>query len=175
MASQLYPPPSASIQASLRDIVPEPPWKLGQARWDFREPLIMGVLNATPDSFSDGGAYLSPERAVSHAKTLWAEGAHLIDLGGASSHPLAAPVAAEDELARIAPVLERLLDEVPLPVSVDTVAEHFQRAGYYTIGITANPNTNGTFHFDQGYTFYQGTNQRWHQKRSPAQPANDPI
>ncbi|MCH8075424.1 MAG: dihydropteroate synthase [SAR324 cluster bacterium] len=101
-------------------ITPEVPWQVGAGRWDFSRPLIMGVLNVTPDSFSDGGAYLEPERALSRAKTLWAEGAHLIDLGGASSHPLAAPVAAEEELARIAPVLERLMAEVPLPVSVDT-------------------------------------------------------
>lgn len=101
-------------------IMPEAPWQVGPGRWDFSRPLIMGVLNVTPDSFSDGGAYLAPERAVAHAKTLWREGANLIDLGGASSHPQAVPVAAEDEWERIAPVLERVLAEVPLPVSVDT-------------------------------------------------------
>ena len=62
-----------------------------------------------------------------------------------------------------------------LPVSVDTVAEHFQRAGYYTIGITANPNTNETFHFDQGYTFYQGTSQRWHEGYEEAKLSADDV
>ena len=123
--------------ATTAAITPEVPWRVGPGRWDFSRPLIMGVLSATPHSFSDGGDYLAPERAVSHAKTLWAEGAHLIDLGGASSHPRAAPVAAEEELARIAPVLERLLAEVPLPISVDTqnprVAEAALRMGAHLI------------------------------------------
>lgn len=127
MATPTPPPP----------IVPEPPWQVGPARWDFRRPLIMGVLNATPDSFSDGGEYLELEAALARGRQLAAEGADLIDLGGASSHPLAKPVSAQEELDRIATVLERLLKELPVPLSIDTqkpeVAAHCLRAGAHLI------------------------------------------
>ena len=77
----------------------------------------MGVINVTPDSFSDGGRFLDPDAAVAHARRLAAEGADLIDLGGESTRPGAAPVSEEEELRRILPVLEKLAD---LCVSVDT-------------------------------------------------------
>lgn len=101
-------------------IEPGTPWSVGVARWDFSRPLVMGVLNATPDSFSDGGAFLDPQRAVAHAHRLWCEGADVIDLGGASSHPDAPQVSREEELRRVLPILDRLREEVPLPVSIDT-------------------------------------------------------
>jgi len=93
---------------------------VGAARWDFEQPLVMGVLNATPDSFSDGGEFLEPERALRRAHEMAAEGADILDVGGASSHPLAQPVPAQEELDRIAPVVERLAAELPLPISIDT-------------------------------------------------------
>ena len=77
----------------------------------------MGVVNVTPDSFSDGGRFLAPQAAVSHARRLAEEGAEIIDIGGESSRPGAAPVSDREELDRILPVLERLPD---LCVSVDT-------------------------------------------------------
>ena len=116
MASQLYPPHALSTEAA----IPEPPWRVGQARWDFKEPLIMGVLNATPDSFSDGGEFLELEAALRRAEELAAESADIIDLGGASSHPLAKPVSVDEELSRILPIVERLVKESPLPLSIDT-------------------------------------------------------
>lgn len=116
MASQLYP----SHAPAPPDILPEPPWQVGQARWDFREPLIMGVLNATPDSFSDGGEFLELDAALRRADELVQESADLIDLGGASSHPLAKPVSVEEELNRILPIVERLVKASPLPLSIDT-------------------------------------------------------
>jgi len=79
----------------------------------------MGVVNITPDSFSDGGRYIRPEAAVEHARRLVAEGADILDIGGESTRPGAAPVSAEDELSRLAPVLDALRDW-PVPVSVDT-------------------------------------------------------
>jgi dihydropteroate synthase len=88
----------------------------------------MGVLNATPDSFSDGGEYLEPERALARARQMQGEGADLLDLGGASSHPRARPVPPQEELERIAPVVERLLAEVPLPLSIDTQRPEVARA-----------------------------------------------
>jgi dihydropteroate synthase len=116
---------------------PKPPWSVGKHAWDFRRPLIMGVLNATPDSFSDGGEFVEVEAAVAHARQLAADGADLIDLGGASSHPLARPTPAQEELERIAPVVERLLRELPLPLSIDTqkpeVAEACLKLGAHLI------------------------------------------
>jgi len=97
----------------------------------------MGVLNATPDSFSDGGEFLEVEAAVAHARQLATEGADLIDLGGASSHPKARHTPAQEELERIAPVVERLLKELPLPLSIDTqkpeVAEACLKLGAHLI------------------------------------------
>ena len=81
---------------------------------------IMGVLNVTPDSFSDGGLYLNPGRAVDHAHRMVEEGADLIDVGGESTRPGAEPVSAEEELRRILPLLGPLADKLPVPISVDT-------------------------------------------------------
>jgi dihydropteroate synthase len=80
----------------------------------------MGVLNVTPDSFSDGGRYLDPSRAVEHAHQMVEEGADLIDVGGESTRPGSLPVPAKEELRRILPPLKRLIDKLPVPVSVDT-------------------------------------------------------
>jgi dihydropteroate synthase len=77
----------------------------------------MGVLNVTPDSFSDGGRFVEPEAAVAHARALRDEGAALVDVGGESTRPGAQPVSVDEELARVLPVLEALRD---VPVSIDT-------------------------------------------------------
>ncbi|MDI6792399.1 MAG: dihydropteroate synthase [bacterium] len=82
--------------------------------------LIMGILNITPDSFSDGGEFLDFERAVSYARRLVEEGADIIDIGGESSRPGSLPVTPSEELNRIMPVLKRLVGEIDIPVSVDT-------------------------------------------------------
>ena len=91
--------------------------------FDFQFPrpaLVLGVLNVTPDSFSDGGLYLDPGRAVERAHQLVAEGADLIDVGGESTRPGADPVDDSEELARVVPVVERLCRELKVPISVDT-------------------------------------------------------
>ncbi len=80
----------------------------------------MGVLNVTPNSFSDGGLYLEPGRAVEHAHRLVEEGADLIDVGGESTRPGSEPVSAEEELRRILPLLRCLVEKLPVPISVDT-------------------------------------------------------
>ena len=80
-------------------------------------PSVMGVVNVTPDSFSDGGLYVESSAAVEHARRLHAEGAALVDVGGESTRPGAAPVSANDERARVLPVLEGLAG---LPISIDT-------------------------------------------------------
>lgn len=84
-------------------------------------PLVMGVLNVTPDSFSDGGAFLSPDRAIAHAERMVAEGADIIDIGAESSRPYGdpVPVSAEEELRRLATVLPAVV-RLGRPVSIDT-------------------------------------------------------
>jgi len=79
----------------------------------------MGVVNVTPDSFSDGGRFLAPDRAIAHARELAGDGAHLLDVGGESTRPGAREVSAEEELARVAPVLEGIRD-VDAAISIDT-------------------------------------------------------
>ncbi len=96
-------------------------WKLRTRTLEWQErPLIMGVLNVTPDSFSDGGRYLDPEEALDRALEMEAEGAQIIDLGGESTRPGAASISAEVELARVLPVLKRLRGKLGIPLSVDT-------------------------------------------------------
>jgi dihydropteroate synthase len=82
-------------------------------------PLIMGIVNVTPDSFSDGGKFFDAEQAIQHAKQLIADGADILDIGGESSRPGAEAVSVDEELRRVMPVLERLVD-LAVPVSVDT-------------------------------------------------------
>ncbi len=83
-------------------------------------PVIMGILNVTPDSFSDGGLWFSPDRAVERGLEMVEEGADIIDIGGESSRPGAEPVSAAEEWERVGPVLRALLDSVDVPISVDT-------------------------------------------------------
>ena len=81
---------------------------------------VMGILNVTPDSFSDGGLYADPERALAHAREMAAAGADIIDIGGESTRPGAEPLSEAEELRRIIPLIELLSAELPIPVSVDT-------------------------------------------------------
>jgi dihydropteroate synthase len=90
-------------------------------------PVIMGVVNVTPDSFSDGGLYLDPDAAVAHGQRLAAEGADILDLGGESSRPGAEPVPEEEELRRVLPVVERLADG-GARLSIDTTKVGVARA-----------------------------------------------
>jgi dihydropteroate synthase len=85
-----------------------------------RPALVMGILNVTPDSFSDGGLYFSTESALDHARKLIAAGAEILDVGGESSRPFAEPVSESEELRRVLPVIERLGREVKSLISIDT-------------------------------------------------------
>ncbi len=80
----------------------------------------MGILNVTPDSFSDGGAYTAVELAVARAEAMVDEGAHIIDVGGESTRPGAEPVRANEEVARVVPIIEALADAIDVPISIDT-------------------------------------------------------
>lgn len=98
-----------------------------------KKTLIMGVLNITPNSFSDGGLYFNTDLALERAKAMELEGADIIDIGGESTHPLSGPINAEEELKRVIPVIERLAQSISIPISIDTykafVAEAALNAG----------------------------------------------
>jgi dihydropteroate synthase len=85
-----------------------------------QHPVVMGIVNVTPDSFSDGGRYLDADRAVAHALALVADGADVLDVGGESTRPGAEPVPEAEELRRVLPVIARLAIDVDVPVSIDT-------------------------------------------------------
>ncbi|MFA7173853.1 MAG: dihydropteroate synthase [Kiritimatiellia bacterium] len=95
-------------------------WQCGRFKISLETPLVMGVLNLTPDSFSDGGQYFDPEVAVARALAMVAEGAAMIDVGGESTRPGASELSVESELQRVLPVIKRLIAAVEVPVSIDT-------------------------------------------------------
>ncbi|TMK66256.1 MAG: dihydropteroate synthase [Actinobacteria bacterium] len=99
----------------------EPIWRVGDVEIDCGErTLVMGILNVTPDSFSDGGLYLDHGAAVIRGIEMVDEGADLIDVGGESTRPGSDPVSPEEERDRVVPVIETLAAKVPVPISVDT-------------------------------------------------------
>lgn len=100
--------------------------KLGRFSLSLERPLIMGIVNITPDSFSDGGKFFDSSRALDHARQLLEDGADILDIGGESSRPGAEPVEVDEELRRVLPVLEKL-GELPVPVSVDTCKPEVMR------------------------------------------------
>ncbi|MCD6385678.1 dihydropteroate synthase [Candidatus Sumerlaeota bacterium] len=96
-------------------------WKFGNRRFDLRNRvLIMGILNVTPDSFSDGGKYFAKDRALRRAEEMVNEGADIIDVGGESSRPGAQPVSVQEELRRVVPVIRAIKERLDIPVSIDT-------------------------------------------------------
>jgi dihydropteroate synthase len=104
-------------------------WKTGRRTLPFGErTLVMGVLNLTFDSFSDGGEFLSIEVALHHAKEMIRDGADIIDIGGESTRPGAQSISAEEEMRRVVPVIERLAKDSSVPISVDTTKAAVARA-----------------------------------------------
>jgi dihydropteroate synthase len=99
---------------------PEGAWEIRGGRLSLERPLVMGVLNVTPDSFSDGARFSDPERALARAAEMVEEGADLVDVGGESTRPGAAPVDLAEERDRILPVIRLLRARLAVPVSVDT-------------------------------------------------------
>ena len=122
------------------------PMACGEYTLSFDRTLLMGVLNVTPDSFSDGGLFFDVEAAVTHAKQMVHDGADIIDVGGESTRPGSAPLSAKEEVQRILPVVTRLTHEISVPISIDTykplVAKACLKAGVHLVNdITglANP------------------------------------
>jgi dihydropteroate synthase len=104
------------------------PVEFGQRLQGKGRCLVMGILNVTPDSFSDGGAFKAPQAALEHARQMLAEGADLIDIGGESTRPGATPVSIDEELSRVIPVIEALRSEFACPISIDTSKAEVMRA-----------------------------------------------
>jgi dihydropteroate synthase len=104
-------------------------WKLARRSLRYGErTLLMGVLNVTPDSFSDGGKFFSLDHAVAHAEEMIAEGADIIDVGGESTRPGSDFVSEEEELRRVIPVIEKLASKSSVPISIDTTKPSVARA-----------------------------------------------
>lgn len=96
-------------------------FKFGACEYDLSSrTYLMGILNTTPDSFSDGGMFVDPDAAVGHALRMVDEGADFIDVGGESTRPGAEPVSEEEEMRRVVPVIERLSKQINIPISIDT-------------------------------------------------------
>src|SRR5277367_2533666 len=93
-----------------------------------RPVLVMGIINVTPDSFSDGGNFFEAARAVDHALRLIAQGAEILDIGGESTRPGAKPVSEKEELRRVIPVIEKLARKIKVPISIDTMKPVVARA-----------------------------------------------
>ncbi|SOC44807.1 dihydropteroate synthase [Ureibacillus acetophenoni] len=105
------------------------PITLNNIELDYtKETFVMGILNVTPDSFSDGGQYNSIETAIEHAKKMVAEGAKIIDVGGESTRPGYTRISDEEEISRVVPIIQALLKEVPAIISIDTYKSAVARA-----------------------------------------------
>jgi len=104
-------------------------WQLRTKRLDFAHgPLLMGIVNVTPDSFSDGGDFFDAELAIEHGLRLASEGASILDVGGESTRPYSAPVEKDEELRRVIPVIASLVRQTDIPISIDTSKASVARA-----------------------------------------------
>lgn len=119
MTQSAYPVPPPDCTATT--------WRCSRFELDLSRPLVMGVVNITPDSFSDGGRFLDPGQAIAHAHRLIEEGADILDLGGESTRPGAQPVSVDEELGRVLPVI-RALRDASVPIAVDTLKPEVMRA-----------------------------------------------
>jgi len=119
-------------------------WKIGDRIFDLsRQGLIMGVLNVTPDSFSEGGKFFAAEKAIEHGLKMAADGADIVDVGGESTRPGAEPIAADEELRRVIPVVEKLRTKIDVPISIDTSKTEVARAAIQAGASIVNDVTGG--------------------------------
>jgi dihydropteroate synthase len=119
-------------------------WKIGERLFDVsRHGLIMGVVNVTPDSFSDGGEFLTADKAILRGLQMAAEGAHIIDVGGESTRPGSQSVCVEEELRRVIPVIEGLRRKLAVPISIDTSKAEVARAAIEAGAAIVNDVTGG--------------------------------
>jgi dihydropteroate synthase len=119
-------------------------WRIGERLFDVsRHGLIMGVLNVTPDSFSDGGEFFPRDKAIERGVLLAREGAHIIDVGGESTRPGSKAVVVEEELHRVIPVIEKLRAKADVPISIDTSKAEVARAAIEAGASIVNDITGG--------------------------------
>jgi len=119
-------------------------WKIGERVFDVsRHGLIMGVLNVTPDSFSEHGQFFSADKAIERGLQMAAEGAHIIDIGGESARPGSEPVPGDEELRRVIPVIENLRRKLDIPISIDTSKAEVARAAIKAGASIVNDITGG--------------------------------
>jgi dihydropteroate synthase len=130
------------MERSVSDAV----WQFGSKRCELGSgPKLMGIVNVTPDSFSDGGRFPDVEAAVTHALQLERDGADFLDVGGESTRPGAAPVALEEERRRVVPVIAELARRTSLPISVDTTKAEIARLALEAGGVIVNDISGLTF------------------------------
>lgn len=153
-------------------------YQIGNKIYDLSSRIhIMGILNVTPDSFSDGGKYFSLEDAVKRAREIELEGADFIDVGGQSTRPGSDEVPIEEELRRVIPVIRRLIQELKIPISIDTyrseVAEEALKSGAKIV------NDISGFNFDENMTSviakYKATAIAMHIKGKPKNMQDNPV
>ena len=119
-------------------------WTIGERAFDVSgHGLIMGVLNVTPDSFSDGGEFFASEKAIEHGLAMAAKGADIIDVGGESTRPGSEPVAADEQLRRVIAVIENLRAKTEVPISIDTSKAEVARAAIKAGASIVNDVTGG--------------------------------
>jgi len=141
--------------AVLLKTIRKPPatiWQTSRRQLLLDRPLIMGILNITPDSFSDGGCHNDLPRAVERALQMVEEGADLLDIGGESTRPGAPPVSADEELRRVLPVLEALSDKISIPISIDTWKSSVADAALHAGAEIINDISGLTFDAEMGAT-----------------------
>jgi dihydropteroate synthase len=151
-----------------------------QFEFSFPRPvLVMGIVNVTPDSFSDGGKFLEGRAAVEHALSLAGEGAEILDIGGESTRPGATPVEEDEELRRVIPVIEQLVGKIGVPLSIDTtkpgVARAALRAGVSIVNDVAAHRQNAAMseavaEFQAGYICTHARSWPAEKQKSPACP-----
>lgn len=147
-------------------------------RWNsLPRPLVMGVLNVTPDSFSDGGKFSTPSAAVDRAFQMVGEGADLLDVGGESTRPGSDPVSAEEELRRVLPVIERLAGRVGVPISIDTCKSEVAAAAVKAGAAIVNDVSGGRLDPEMAWTVAE-TRAHWilgHLRGTPKDMQQDPV
>jgi dihydropteroate synthase len=153
-------------------------WKLPKCTLTLGPwPLIMGIVNVTPDSFSDGGKHFGVEAAIAHGLRLVEQGAHLLDVGGESSRPGAEPVSTEEELRRVLPVIKGLASRTTVPLSVDTYKANVARACLEAGGAIVNDITalNGDPEMADVVSAYKAGLVLMHMQGTPATMQDNPA
>lgn len=153
-------------------------FKFGRTGYDLsKKTYVMGVLNVTPDSFSDGGKYINPDDAIKHAKQMEADGVDFIDVGGQSTRPGAEEITTEEEIERVIPVIKKLVKEVSIPVSIDTyrseVAEEALKSGVYIVNDISGLNFDDKM--ADTVSSYNGTIILMHIKGTPRNMQDEPF